>query len=66
MIYLVYEQELKLFGGIMLYSSCMQKGSDARRGFLMKTNLFYILKLSFRNVVLEGQEVYLSRVEKVL
>ena len=32
MIYLVYEQELKLYGGIMCYSSFMQKGSDATKG----------------------------------
>jgi hypothetical protein len=29
MIYLVYEQELKLYGGIMYHSLCIQKGSDA-------------------------------------
>jgi hypothetical protein len=30
MIYLVYEQELKLYGGIIMYSLCMQKWSDAK------------------------------------
>jgi hypothetical protein len=32
MIYLVYEQGLKLYGGTMCYSLYMQKGSDATQG----------------------------------
>jgi hypothetical protein len=32
MIYLVYELELELYGGIMCNSSIMQKGSDSTKG----------------------------------
>jgi hypothetical protein len=51
MIYLVYEQELKLYVASSVDSLSKQKGSDAIKGSY--EGLFiYILNLSPRNVVL--------------
>jgi hypothetical protein len=51
MIYLVYEQDLKLYVASSVDSLNKQKGSDATK-VPMKAYLFYILNLSPRNAVL--------------
>jgi hypothetical protein len=41
LIYLVYEQELKLYGGILCYLLIMQKGSDATKGSYEGLSILY-------------------------